>query len=103
MLHIGLPAMLTNAIVPVSNGIIVAMVAGYGIDEVAGFGVAMRIEPIFLIAFYALSAVTSPFVGQNFAAGRFDRVNEARVTIARFCVLFGLSLARRAGPCRAGR
>ena len=47
MLTIAVPAMITNAIIPISNGIVVAMIAVYGIDAVAGFGVAMRIEPIF--------------------------------------------------------
>ncbi len=93
MLHVGLPAMLTNAIVPIANGVIVAMVAGYGIDAVAGFGIAMRIEPIFLIAFYAQSAVTSPFMGQNYAAGHLNRVAESRRVIGKFCLLFGLSMA----------
>ncbi len=93
MLHVGLPAMATNAIVPIANGIIVAMIAGFGLDAVAGFGIAMRVEPIFLIAFYALSAVTSPFMGQNFGASRFDRVTEARIVIGRFCLFFGLALA----------
>jgi putative MATE family efflux protein len=64
MLSIGIPAMITNAIIPVSSGIVVAMIATFGVDAVAGFGVAMRIEPIFLIPFYALSAVSSPFFGQ---------------------------------------
>ncbi len=93
MLHVGLPAMLTNAIVPIANGVIVAMVAGYGIDAVAGFGIAMRVEPIFLIAFYALSAVTSPFMGQNYAAGQLDRVAEARLVLGKFCLMFGLTVA----------
>ena len=93
MLHIGVPAMITNAIIPVSSAIVVALVATFGIDAVAGFGVAMRIEPMFLIPFYALSAVTSPFFGQNFGAGRFDRLLEARRVITRFCLLFGLALA----------
>jgi len=93
MLHIGIPAMITNAIIPVSNGIVVAMVAAYGVDAVAGFGIAMRIEPIFLIPFYALSAVSSPFFGQNFGAGNFDRLLEARRVVTRFCLGFGLVLA----------
>ena len=93
MLHIGIPAMITNAIIPVSSGIVVAMIAGFGVDAVAGFGVAMRIEPIFLIPFYALSAVSSPFFGQNFGSGRFDRLLQARRSIARFCLGFGLCLA----------
>ena len=93
LLTIAVPAMITNAIIPVSNGIVVAMIAVYGIDAVAGFGVAMRIEPIFLIPFYALSAVSSPFFGQNIGSGRFERLLEARRVAARFCAGFGLALA----------
>ena len=92
MLQIGLPAILTNAIVPLSNGIILAMVASYGISAVAGYGIAVRIEPFALIAFYALSAVTSPFMGQNVAAGKHERLEDARIRIGRFCLLFGLCL-----------
>jgi putative MATE family efflux protein len=93
VLHIGIPAMITNAIIPVSSAIVVALVATFGVDAVAGLGVALRIEPIFLIPFYALSAVASPFFGQNFAAGHADRLLEARRVIARFCLLLGLGLA----------
>jgi len=93
MLHIGIPAMITNAIIPVSNGIVVAMIATYGVNAVAGFGIAMRIEPMFLIPFYALSAVSSPFFGQNFGSGQFERLLEARRIIARFCIGLGLALA----------
>jgi len=93
MLQIGIPAMITNAIIPVSSGIVVALIATFGVERVAGFGVAMRIEPIFLIPFYALSAVTSPFFGQNFGSGHFDRLLEARKVITRFCLGFGLVLA----------
>jgi putative MATE family efflux protein len=93
LLRIGVPAMLTNAIVPVVNGIVVAMIATYGVDAVAGFGIAMRIEPVALIPFYALSAVASPFSGQNIAAGNYDRLIEARRVVARFCLRFGLLLA----------
>ena len=92
MLQVGLPAMLTQIIVPVSNGIVVAMIATYGVDAVAGFGVAIRIEPIALIAFYSLSAITSPFMGQNFAAGKVARLEEARRAIGKFAIAYGLSL-----------
>ena len=93
MLKIGIPAMMTNAIIPVSNGIVVAMIATYGVDAVAGFGIAMRIEPMALIPFYALSAVSSPFAGQNFAAGEYQRLFEARRAITWFCMGFGALLA----------
>jgi putative MATE family efflux protein len=93
MLHIGIPAMITNAIIPISSGIVVALIASYGVDAVAGFGIAMRIEPIFLIPFYALSAVSSPFFGQNFGSDKFGRLLEARRIMTRFCLGFGLALA----------
>jgi putative MATE family efflux protein len=93
LMRIGIPAMMTNAIIPVANGIVMAMVATYGVAAVAGFGVAMRIEPVALIPFYALSAVSSPFFGQNIAAEKFDRLVEARRVISRFCLRFGLLLA----------
>jgi len=93
LLRIGVPAMLTNAIIPIANGIVMAIVATHGVNAVAGFGIAMRIEPVALIPFYALSAVSSPFFGQNIAAEKFDRLVEARRVISRFCLRFGLLLA----------
>jgi putative MATE family efflux protein len=93
MLQIGIPAIITNAIIPVSSGIVVAMVAGFGVDAVAGYGIAMRLEPIALIPFYALSAVSSPFFGQNYGAKKYDRLLQARRIIMRFCLGFGLALA----------
>ena len=93
MLHIGIPAIISNAIIPVSSAIVVALVAGFGIDAVAGYGIAMRLEPMALIPFYALSAVSSPFFGQNFGAHKFDRLLEARRVIMRFSLGFGLILA----------
>jgi putative MATE family efflux protein len=93
LMRIGVPAMMTNAIIPVANGIVMAIVATYGVTAVAGFGIAMRIEPVALIPFYALSAVSSPFFGQNISAGKYDRLVEARRVISRFCLRFGLLLA----------
>ncbi|MDG2156409.1 MAG: MATE family efflux transporter [Gammaproteobacteria bacterium] len=93
MLRIGAPAMLTNTVVPIANSLIVAMIAGYGVVAVAGFGVGIRIEPLVLIPFYAVSAVTSPFMGQNFAAGEHGRMLEARKMIAKFCLSYGLGMS----------
>lgn len=93
MLQIGIPAMVTNAIIPVSSAIVVAIIASFGVDAVAGFGIAMRIEPMALIPFYALSAVASPFFGQNIGAEAHERLLEARRVLTRFCLWFGLALA----------
>lgn len=92
MLGIGFPAIITNTIIPFSSAIVVSMIAVFGVDAVAGFGVAARMEPFALLVFYSLSAVASPFFGQNFGAGYHERLLEARRLIARFCLAYGLFL-----------
>jgi len=93
VLHVGIPAAGTNAIIPVATGVITAMLAQYGPDAVAGFGVASRIESLTLVLFYALSAVIGPFVGQNISAGRSDRIFQALRLCAIFCIGTGLVIA----------
>ena len=90
ILHVGIPAAGTNAIVPIATAIIIVMIAGYGPEAVAGFGVASRIESLVLVMFYALSAVIGPFVGQNLAAGKELRIMEALRLCMIFCVGAGL-------------
>lgn len=93
VLHVGIPAAGTNVIVPVGAAVITAMIARYGPDAVAGFGVASRIESMTLVMFYALSAVIGPFVGQNLSAGKEDRILQALRLCAGFCIVSGLAIA----------
>lgn len=93
VLHVGIPAAATNAIIPIATGVITAMLARYGPEAVAGFGVASRVEALTLVLFYALSAVIGPFVGQNIAAGRADRIFEALRLCTIFCVGTGFVIA----------
>jgi putative MATE family efflux protein len=93
ILHVGLPAAGTNVIIPVATAIITAMLAAYGPEAVAGFGVASRIESVTLFIFYAMSAIIGPFVGQNVSAGRADRINEALKLCLVFCLSVGLVIA----------
>jgi Na+-driven multidrug efflux pump len=50
-MQIGLPAVFTNAIIPISSGVVVRIISGSGVEAVAGYGIAMRIEPLALIPF----------------------------------------------------
>jgi putative MATE family efflux protein len=54
ILHVGIPAAGTNIIVPVGAAVVTAMIARFGPDAVAGFGVASRIESMMLVMYYAL-------------------------------------------------
>ncbi len=93
ILHVGVPAAGTNVIVPVGTAVITALIARYGPDAVAGFGVASRIESMALVIYYALSGIIGPFVGQNLSANREDRILRALRLCMLFCVASGLALA----------
>ena len=77
ILHVGLPATAANMIIPVSAGVITALIAGFGPQAVAGFGVATRLEALALVPFFATSSIINPFVGQNAGAGKAERIREA--------------------------
>lgn len=89
ILYIGLPAAATNAIAPISIAIVTSTIAFYGSEAIAGFGIASRLESLALIAFLALSASIGPVVGQNWGAGKIDRVNRAFCLSLRFCLIWG--------------
>ena len=90
--YVGLPAMVASVIVPLASGVVVAMVASYGHEAVAGMGIAVRIEPVVLIVFYALSGVIGPFVGQNLGTRHYARLFQAQKVVTIFCLSFGLLL-----------
>ncbi len=93
ILHVGIPAAGTNAIVPIGAAIITAMIARFGPEAVAGFGVATRIEAMMLVAYFALSAIIGPFVGQNFAARKEKRILRALYLCTLFCLGSGVLIA----------
>lgn len=93
VLHVGLPAAGTNAIIPVATTLVTGMVARFGPEAVAGFGVASRVESLVLVIFYALSSIIGPFAGQNLAAGKEERIQTSLRLTARFCMLTGFGIA----------
>jgi putative MATE family efflux protein len=93
ILHVGLPAAGTNIIIPVSAGIIVSLLAGYGDRAVAGYGAATRIEALTLVVFFAMSATIGPFVGQNLGARKPERIGVAIRVSALFAVSLGALIA----------
>ncbi len=92
ILYIGLPAAGTNLIIPVSMGIITRFVSGFGVEAVAALGVATRVESFSLTVIMALSSVIIPFVGQNFGAGKIDRIRKAVRLSQNFSFFWGIFL-----------
>ena len=92
ILFIGVPAAGTNMVVPVSAGIITRLVANYGPEAVAGFGVATRVEMFSLTVVMALNSVISPFVGQNWGAKKYDRVRSGMRYGQQFALGWGAAM-----------
>jgi Na+-driven multidrug efflux pump len=92
IMHIGFPAAATNMITPVSVGAITALVATYGAPAVAAFGVATRIDMFALTVIMSLSSVLGPFIGQNWGAGRYARVQTAVRQSELFSLAWGVLL-----------
>jgi putative MATE family efflux protein len=90
VLYIGLPSAATRMVVPIGIGIITRIVSAYGAESVAAYGVASRVEFFALMVLMSMAAVFAPFVGQNWGAGRLDRVKLGMRQGERFSLLYGL-------------
>ena len=93
VLAVGIPASFGNAVNPIGIAVATALIAGFGDMVVAGFGVATRIESLSVIPMLALSSAIGPFSGQNWGAGRCDRVAEALKICYTVCTLWAAVLA----------
>lgn len=93
ILHVGLPSMASSLIAPVTTAFITYQVAQFGVEAVAGFGVASRVEGVSLLALMALSGAITPVVGQNYGALKYDRVQLGVNWCYRFSLIYGLCVA----------
>ncbi len=93
LLSVGLPAAATNLISPLAVSFVTSLMAQYGAEAVAGFGLASRLEALALIAPLALSASIGPFVGQNWGAQQYGRVKRAVKVSFWFCLSWGSLVA----------
>lgn len=92
ILFIGFPNAIAKMIIPLGAGVITGLIATYGPQAVAGYGIATKIEFFILSIMHAFVAVFPVFVGQNFGAKKIGRIEEAILTGEKFSVLNGIVL-----------
>jgi len=90
VLYIAGPASLAMLITPISVGLITKILAGFGKEAVAAFGVASRVEMFALMVIMALGSVLIIFVGQNFSKQKVQRIFEALNISLKFSVIWGV-------------
>ncbi|MDN4501006.1 MATE family efflux transporter [Alteromonadaceae bacterium BrNp21-10] len=88
VMKIGLPAAGANMLTPIANGVLTAIVATYGTEAVATWGVGNRLESIACIVILALSMTLPPFISQNFGAGKMHRVEQSYVLCVKFVLVW---------------
>ena len=71
---VALPAILTNVATPIAGGFVTGVVARYGETVIAASATIDRLVPVAFGGLFALSGAIGPILGQNWGAGRFDRM-----------------------------
>jgi len=74
VIYVAGPAALGMLITPLSLGFITKIIAGFGEEAVAAFGVASRVEMFVLMVIASLGSVLIIFIGQNFSKNQYSRI-----------------------------
>ena len=90
ILRFSVPTISMQILVPATGMFTTFLLAGYGSEAVAAFGVAGRIEALALIGIFAVSISITPFVAQNFGAEEHDRIDAAVVFAGKASIYLGV-------------
>ncbi|WP_343116033.1 MATE family efflux transporter [Ostreiculturibacter nitratireducens] len=99
---IAIPAIATQLSTPFGNWILTRAMAEHGESAVAGWGVVLRLTILAFGGIFALSGAIGGIIGQNWGAGRADRVEGAFVAALKYCAVYALAvwalMAALSGP-----
>lgn len=83
IIQVGLPTGIQNMVISLSNILVQASVNTFGAAAMAGFGAYLKIDGFCVLPMMSFSMAITTFVGQNYGAGKFDRMKKGMwVTIA---------------------
>jgi len=93
IVRIGIPAGMQSVMYNISNVIIQAGVNTLGTDNVTAWATYGKVDGLYWMMINALGISATTFVGQNFGAGRMDRVRKG----AGACMVIGVVLTASVG------
>ena len=76
ILMIGIPAGVQSILITLSNIIIQSKINSFGVDVIAAFTAYFKIELIIYLPIIVLGQALVSFVGQNYGANQYDRINK---------------------------
>ena len=84
------PAILTNIATPVSNLLLLRILAPFGEAAIAANAILDRLVPVAFGVLFALSGAVGPILGQNLGAKRHDRLRQAMRDSLVFALVYCL-------------
>ena len=82
ILKVGLPSAVGTIVANLSVVLATSLVAGFGRDAIAGYGLASRLDYLLIPLLFALGTASVTMVGTNIGAGRHARAREVAWTAA---------------------
>ena len=81
--NVGLPIALNSTLISLSNVVVTSFINAFGSDCMAGWSAFLRIQNLASLPMQSLTMAATTFVGQNYGAGRYDRIRKGnRITAA---------------------
>jgi len=93
IIRFAIPTTFGNLLIPLAGTVITTLTARFGAPAIAATGAASRVEMFAFLVPMTFGMTMIPFVGQNFGAGRLDRILNARRFTAAFALGYGLLLS----------
>ena len=90
ILYIAGPAAISLLITPLSIGVLTRIIAGFGNEAIAAFGIIVRLEMLALLIIRALGSVMMVFAGQNWGLGNKTRIFQGIKIVSLFSVTWGI-------------
>lgn len=91
ILMIGVPSITVLLMPQLLRSILTALVSSSGgTDAVAAIAVGTRVESFVTMITYGVGMALVPLIGQNWGAGKFERVHETRNFSIKFAVIYGI-------------
>ena len=88
ILSVGVPQSLSNFSMSVGMFLLTIIVAGFGTEAIAAYGIGFRLDSIALLPGLGVMMAVVSLVGQNVGAGKYDRAEEMTIKAGVMAIAF---------------
>ena len=91
IIRVGLPTGIQNMVISFSNVLVQSSVNVFGTKAMAGWGAYLKIDGFNILPVTSFSMAATTFTGQNFGAGRLDRVKKGMWVVIGMNLVYTLA------------